>query len=74
MLTWAVTIPVFWVVTLRNLRDGVIPASDGVTRVARTLLEWVVVITIACYAVVILLAQAQMNAIPRVMIDLQNLF
>lgn len=74
MLTWAVTIPVFWVVTLRNLRDGVIPASDGVRRVAGTLLGWVAVITIACYAVVILLAQAQMNAIPRVLIDLQNLF
>lgn len=74
MLTWAVTIPVFWVVTLRNLRDGAIPASDGVRRVAGTLMGWVVVITIACYAVVILLAQAQMNAIPRVLIDLQNLF
>lgn len=74
MLTWAVTIPVFWVVTLRNLREGVIPASDAVKRVAATLMGWVAVITIACYAVVILLAQAQMNAIPRVLIDLQNLF
>lgn len=74
MLTWAVTIPVFWVVTLRNLREGAIPASDGVRRVAGALMGWVVVITIACYAVVILLAQAQMNAIPRVLIDLQNLF
>lgn len=74
MLTWAVTIPVFWVVTLRNLREGVFPASSGVRRVAGTLMGWVAVITVACYAVVILLAQAQMNAIPRVLIDLQNLF
>ncbi|KZE94150.1 hypothetical protein AVP42_01361 [Agromyces sp. NDB4Y10] len=74
MLTWAVTIPVFLVVTLRNLREGAIPASPAVRRVADTLMGWVVVITIACYAVVILLAQAQMNAIPRVIIDLQNLF
>lgn len=74
MLTWAVTIPVFLVVTLRNLREGAIPASPAVRRVADTLMGWVVVITIACYAVVILLAQAQMNAIPRVLIDLQNLF
>ena len=74
MLTWAVTIPVFWVVTLRNVRDGVIPASERVRRIAGTLMGWVAVITIACYAVVILLAQAQMNAIPRVLIDLQNLF
>ncbi|MCK8610564.1 vitamin K epoxide reductase family protein [Agromyces sp. C10] len=74
MLTWAVTIPAFLVVTLRNLREGAIPASPAVRRVADTLMGWVVVITIACYAVVILLAQAQMNAIPRVIIDLQNLF
>jgi uncharacterized membrane protein len=74
MLTWAVTIPVFWVVTLRNVREGVIPASERVRRIAGTLMGWVAVITIACYAVVILLAQAQMNAIPRVLIDLQNLF
>ncbi|MGR2751712.1 vitamin K epoxide reductase family protein [Agromyces arachidis] len=74
MLTWAVTIPVFWVVTLRNLRDGVIPVGDRGRRVAGVLMGWVVVITIACYAIVVLLAQVQMNAIPRVMIDLQNLF
>lgn len=74
MLTWAVTIPAFLGVTLRNLREGAIPASAAVRRVADTLMGWVVVITIACYAVVILLAQAQMNAIPRVIIDLQNLF
>lgn len=74
MLTWAVTIPVFWVVTLRNLREGVIPATEGVRRVAGVLMGWVAVITIACYAVVVLLAQAQMNAIPRVILDLQNLF
>ncbi|MGR0219182.1 vitamin K epoxide reductase family protein [Agromyces sp. ZXT2-6] len=74
MLTWAVTIPVFLVVTLRNLREGAIPASEGMRRVAGTLMGWVAVITIACYAVVVLLAQAQMNAIPRVLIDLQNLF
>ncbi len=74
MLTWAVTIPTFWVVTLHNLREGRIPASAPVRRFAAELFKWIPLITVVCYAIVIVLAQAQMNAIPRVMIDLQNLF
>ena len=34
MLTWAVTIPTFWAVTLYNLREGNIPGSG--TRAARS--------------------------------------
>ena len=37
-------------------------------------LSWVVVVTIASYAVVVVLAQVHMDAIPRVILDLQNLF
>jgi len=74
MLTWAVTIPVFWALTLYNLREGHIPASARIRRLAGGWLSWVPLITVVCYAVVVLLAQAQMNAIPRVLIDLQNLF
>lgn len=74
MLTWAVTIPTFWAVTLDNLRTGRIPASTRVRRLAAGWYGWIPLITVVCYAIVIVLAQAQMNAIPRVMIDLQNLF
>lgn len=74
MLTWAVTIPTFWVVTLLNLREGHIPASARVRSLAAKWFAWIPLITIVCYAIVILLAQIQMNAIPRVMIDVQNLF
>ncbi|GAA1061378.1 vitamin K epoxide reductase family protein [Agromyces bracchium] len=74
MLTWAVTIPTFLVVTLRNLREGVFGDAPGLRRFGASAMGWIVVITAACYAVVIVLAQAQMNAIPRVIIDLQNLF
>jgi uncharacterized membrane protein len=74
MLTWAVTIPTFWVVTLHNLRTGHIPASARVRRLAAAWFSWIPLITVVCYAIVILLAQAQIDAIPRVMIDLQNLF
>ncbi|PWC04128.1 vitamin K epoxide reductase family protein [Agromyces badenianii] len=74
MLTWAVTIPIFWALTLYNLREGHIPVPARVRRLAGAWSSWVPLITVVSYAVVILLAQVQMNAIPRVMIDLQNLF
>jgi uncharacterized membrane protein len=74
MLTWAVTIPTFFAVTLYNLREGHIPSSARIRRVAAELYKWIPLITVVCYAIVIVLAQVQMNAIPRVMIDLQNLF
>lgn len=74
MLTWAVTIPTFWVVTLHNLRSGHIPASARVRRLAAEWYKWIPLITVVCYAIVVLLAQAYMNAIPLVLIDLQNLF
>ncbi|MFF2495298.1 vitamin K epoxide reductase family protein [Agromyces sp. NPDC058064] len=74
MLTWAVTIPTFWVVTLHNLRSGHIPASARVRRLAAGWFAWIPLITLVCYGIVILLAQLQMNAIPRVMLDLQGLF
>lgn len=73
MLTWAVTIPTFWAVTLYNLREGNIPVPRRVRRLARAWFAWVPLITVVSYALVVLLAQAQMNAIPRVLIDLQNL-
>jgi uncharacterized membrane protein len=74
MLTWAVTIPTFFAVTLHNLRDGHIPASERVRRLAAEWFKWIPLITIVCYLIVIVLAQLHMNAIPRVMVDLQNLF
>ncbi|MBM7504830.1 vitamin K epoxide reductase family protein [Agromyces aurantiacus] len=74
MLTWAVTIPTFWAVTFRNLREGVYGGNDAVRRVGSVGMNWIVVITIACYVLVVLLAQLQMNAIPRVISDLQTLF
>ncbi|MCI2958580.1 vitamin K epoxide reductase family protein [Agromyces atrinae] len=74
MLTWAVTIPVFWIVTLDNLREGRIPTSARVRRLARGWFGWIPIITLASYAVVILLAQVRMDAIPRAILDLQGLF
>lgn len=74
MLTWAVTIPTFFAVTLHNLRAGNIPASARVRRSAAALFKWIPLITVVSYGVIVVLAQVHMNAIPLVMIDLQNLF
>ena len=59
MLTWAVTIPLFWVVTLRNAAEGVF--GSALQRVGRALRPWVVPITVFCYLVVALLAQVQLD-------------
>ena len=74
MLTWVVTIPVFWAVTLYNLREGNIPVPARIRRLAGAWFKWIPLISIVCYAIVVVLAQLHINAIPLVMIDLQNLF
>ena len=74
MLTWVVTIPTFWAVTLYNLREGNIPSSARVQRLAAAWFGWIPLITVVSYLVVVVLAQVHLNAIPLVLIDLQNAF
>jgi uncharacterized membrane protein len=61
MLVWSVTIPLFFVVTLRNAREGVFGAR--LTGVGRAVLAWVVPITVFCYLTIALLAQLQLDLI-----------
>lgn len=61
MVTWSVTIPVFWAVTLYNLKSGNIPLSHRGRRIAGTLYTWVPVITLVSYAVVAIIAQVQLD-------------
>ncbi|BDZ66442.1 vitamin K epoxide reductase family protein [Agromyces mangrovi Wang et al. 2018] len=70
MLTWAVTIPTFWAVTLRNVAEGVFGGGASVRRVGAALAGWIPLITVVCYLVVVLLAQLRMDAIPRIWFDL----
>lgn len=65
MVTWAVTIPTFWGVTLYTIGEGHLPVPPRVQRTARTLYGWVPLITVACYAVVAVLAQLQLDWIHR---------
>jgi len=63
MLVWTVTIPLFWVVTSRNLAEGVFGArAVGAGRFIRS---WLIPIVIVCYAIVIFLAQMQLDILSR---------
>ena len=61
MLVWSVTIPLFLVVTFRNLAEGVYGAVPR--RLGAGLLSWVVPITIGCYLLVAVLAQLQLDVL-----------
>ena len=63
MLTWVVTIPLFWLVTLNNLRDGTIPVAPRAREFFARLYEWVPALTIACYLIIGVLAQVRLDAL-----------
>jgi uncharacterized membrane protein len=65
MLTWFVTIPTFWMVTFYNLKQGNIPVPPSVRRIAAAAYSWVPLITLACYAIVAVLAQIQLDWLHR---------
>ncbi|WP_258065518.1 vitamin K epoxide reductase family protein [Rathayibacter tritici] len=63
MLTWAVVIPGFWLVTLRNLREGVYPVPAGVRRVAGAAYGWSGFITLICYLLIAVIAQVRLDVL-----------
>jgi len=63
MVTWSVTIPLFWAVTLYNLREGNVPVPAPVRRVAGALYGWVPAITLACYLIVAVIAQLRLDVL-----------
>lgn len=65
MVTWSITIPTFWAVTLYNLKQGNIPLPAAGRRVATTLYSWVPLITVISYAFVAIIAQLQLDWIHR---------
>jgi len=66
MVTWAVTIPTFYAVTVHLFRSGVVPVSARAQEHAGALMAWVPLAAILSYAVIILLAQVQLDAIPNI--------
>lgn len=63
MVVWSVTIPLFLLVTLANLRDGVLPTSARGRRMARSAYAWIPLITVGCYLAVAILAQVRLDVI-----------
>jgi uncharacterized membrane protein len=61
MLVWSVTIPLFWVVTGRNLAEGVY--GGGLAGFGRALSSWAIPVTIVSYAVVALVAQLRLDVL-----------
>ena len=66
MATWAVTIPTFYAVSLHLLRAGLVPATTAVRRAADRLMSWVPLAAIVSYAIILLLAQLELNAIVNI--------
>jgi uncharacterized membrane protein len=63
MVTWSVAIPLFWVLTLYNLREGRFTANTRVREIAGTLLGWAPAIVMATYLTVAVIAQLRLDFI-----------
>ncbi len=65
MVTWIVTIPTYYVVTLHVLRSGIVPAPSGVRRAADTLMGWVPLLAVVSYAIIAVLAQLRLDVLGK---------
>ncbi len=61
MVTWTVTIPTFLLVTLNNGRNGRFGGGERLRRGFAGVYSWVPIITLACYLVVVVLAQLRFD-------------
>ena len=61
MVTWLVTIPTFWMVTLNNLRDGTIPVPPRARAFFESAYSWVPAISLICYIVIAAMAQVRLD-------------
>ncbi len=63
MVTWAVTIPTFYAVTIHLLRSGIVPVSAGVRRGADRLMGWIPLMTVVSYAIIAIIAQVRLDVL-----------
>lgn len=61
MVTWSVTIPLFWVITFWNLKNGVWSESERVKAWGKTLLSWVPTFIFMSFLIEALIAQLVLN-------------
>ena len=58
------TLPLFFIVTVRNLREGVF--GQRARRVGAVLWPWITLVTLAAYLVVAVLAQFRLNVLASI--------
>jgi uncharacterized membrane protein len=63
MVTWSVTIPLFWAITFRNIREGVFTSDVTVKSAGGALFSWVPAITIVSYLIIAVIAQLRLDFI-----------
>ncbi|MES2170203.1 MAG: vitamin K epoxide reductase family protein [Actinomycetota bacterium] len=61
MTTWAMTIPLFWLVTFHNLKEGVFTSSERVKRVFKQIYGFTPLVTLLSYLLVLVLAQVGLD-------------
>jgi uncharacterized membrane protein len=66
MVTWAVTIPTFYAVTLHILRTGIVPAPRGIRNGAARLMSWIPLLAVLSYAVIAVMAQLRLDVLGSV--------
>ena len=65
MVTWLVTIPTFYAVAVHLLRSGVVVDRPRVRAIGTALGAWVPLMAFLTYAIVLMLAQLRLDAIPQ---------
>lgn len=63
MVTWAMVIPIFWLITLHTLKSGYFSSSQVVKRAAAAAYGFVPLITLLCFVAVAALAQVRLDLI-----------
>ena len=63
MVTWVVTIPTFYAVTLHVLRTGIIPAPRVIRTGADKLMSWVPLLAVVSYAIIAIIAQLRLDVL-----------
>lgn len=66
MVTWVVTIPTFYAVTLHILRAGILPVPASVRKASDRLMGWLPLLAVGSYAVIAIIAQVQLDALQRI--------
>lgn len=66
MVTWAVVIPSFWLITLYNAKQGHFGGSSRFRMLAAAVFGYIPLITTICYLVIALVAQSRLNIIQHI--------